>query len=98
MKLLLEDYPNLFDRLEVLRVGRLFVGLNVLLLKPFSNSWCNMYQIIVLLKCSIAGGVNLLRDQEDNCKVLRAFPPPIRPSLPSPPCLPSPLGCPQWSP
>ena len=38
VKLLLDDYPDVFDRIEVWRVGRVFVDLNVLLLKPFSNN------------------------------------------------------------
>ena len=38
VKLLLEDYPDMFNRIEVWRVGRVFVDLNVLLLRPFSNN------------------------------------------------------------
>ena len=36
VKLLLEDYPNMFDGIEVQRVGRVFADLDVVLLKPLS--------------------------------------------------------------
>ena len=66
VKLLLEDYPDMFDRIVVWRAGRVLVGLNVLLLKPFSNSRCSTYWSIILLKYSIADGViNALRNQND---------------------------------
>ena len=38
VELLLEDYPDMFDGIEVWRVGRVFVDLNVGLLKPFGNN------------------------------------------------------------
>ena len=69
MKLLLEDYPNMFDRIEVRRVGRVFVDLDVVLLKPFSN-WCSMHWSIILQKYGVADGVvNALQDRKD--KVLQ---------------------------
>ena len=38
VKLLLEDYPNMFDRIKARRVGKVLVDLNVALLKSFSNN------------------------------------------------------------
>ena len=38
VELLLENYPNMFDRTGVWRVGRLFVDLNVVLLGPLRNN------------------------------------------------------------
>ena len=37
-ELLLEDYLDVFDGIGVWRVGRVFVDLNVVLLKPFGNN------------------------------------------------------------
>ena len=38
VELSLEDYLDMFDGIEVWRVGRVFVDLNVVLLKPFGNN------------------------------------------------------------
>ena len=38
VELLLEDYLDMLDVIEVWRVGRVFVDLNVMLLKPFGNN------------------------------------------------------------
>ena len=57
MKLLLEDYLDMFDATEVRRVGRVFIDLNVVLFKLFSNNGCSMRWSIILLKYSVADGV-----------------------------------------
>ena len=38
VKLFLEDCPDLLDRIEVRRVGRVFIDLNIVLHKPFSKN------------------------------------------------------------
>ena len=38
VELFLEDYLDMLDGIEVWRVGRVFVDLNVVLLKPFGNN------------------------------------------------------------
>ena len=38
VELLLEDCLHMFDGIEVRRVGRVFVDLNAVLLKPFGNN------------------------------------------------------------
>ena len=66
VKLLLEDYPDMFDGIELRRVGRVFIDLNVMLIKLFSNNRCSMHWSIILLKYSVAdGAVNALRDRKD---------------------------------
>ena len=69
VELLLEDCLDMFDGIEVWRVGRVFVDLNVVLLKPFGNQ-CSMHWRIILLKYSVADSVvNALHDRKD--KVLQ---------------------------
>ena len=49
MELLLEDYQDTLDGIEVRRVGRVFIDLNVLLLNPFSKRCCSMHWDNILL-------------------------------------------------
>ena len=75
VKLLLEDYPDI-DGIEVRRVRRMFVELNVVLLKPFGDNRCSMDWSIILLKNRFADGVvYALHDGRD--RVLQRFETPL---------------------
>ena len=64
MKLLLEDYQDLFDGIEVRRIGRVFIDLNVALLKPCSNNRCSTPWSIILLEYSVTDGINVLHNRK----------------------------------
>ena len=67
----------MFDRIEVRRVGWALADLNVLLLKPCSNSRCSMHWSIILLKYSADGVVNALHGRKYNAPQELEAPPRI---------------------